>query len=84
MSALAQVRLTDREWDELRATMRVLHIDSTSDALREAIRMLRREAAERSAAHEISSFYGGDPAPVPDGVLPVTREDLEAADRAEF
>lgn len=84
MSKVAQVRLNDDEWEELREAMRFLRISSTSDALREAIRALRRQTTELAAASEITEFYRGRLAPAPDGVLPVTQEDLDAADRAEF
>lgn len=39
-------------------------------------------SVEQSAAKNIREFYGGKPAPVPDGVVPVTQEDLDVADAA--
>jgi hypothetical protein len=57
-----------------------LHLSSTSDALREGIRLLTREASEVEAAEHIRHFYGGRTAPVPEGVVPATEEELAAAD----
>lgn len=64
--------------------MRRLNLPSTSDALREGLRLLSREAAEVGAAEEIRAFYEGDPAPLPTGVAPVTDADLRAADEAQW
>ncbi|GAA3871973.1 hypothetical protein [Streptomyces sedi] len=77
---LAQVRLQADEVEALQQAMRTLNLGSTSDALREGLHLLVREAAEAGAAAEIRSFYGGRPAPLPDGVLPPTEEELRAAD----
>lgn len=60
--------------------MQQLHLSSTSEALREGIRLLTREAAEVAAAEDIRRFYGGRAAPVPEGVVPATDEELAAAD----
>jgi hypothetical protein len=74
------VRLQADEMAELRDVMRQLSLTTTSDALREGIRLLVNEAREIAAAHEIQNFYGGEPAPLPDGVVPATQEELAAAD----
>ena len=79
-SSVAQVRLQADEMAELRDVMRQLSLTTTSDALREGIRLLVNEAREIAAAHEIQNFYGGGPAPLPDGVVPATPEELAAAD----
>jgi hypothetical protein len=68
----------------LHEVMRQLHLPSTSEALREGIRLLIREATEVAAAEEIRRFYGDKPAPVPEGVVPATKEDLAAADAAQW
>jgi hypothetical protein len=81
-SQVAQVRLQADEMAALQTVMTQLRLSSTSEALREGIRLLIREASELSAAEEISHFYGGALAPVPDGVIPATEEDLKAADAA--
>jgi hypothetical protein len=62
--------------------MAQLNLHSTSEALREGLRLLIRTAAEMRAATEIRTFYNGETAPVPEGVTPLTQEELEAADRA--
>lgn len=83
-TSLAQVRLNNEEWHDLRETMTNLGLSSTSQALREALRLLHREARHQAMADDIEQYYGGEQAPVPDGVLPVSDADLEAADRAEW
>jgi hypothetical protein len=80
----AQVRLRADEAASLDHTMQVLHIPSTSEALREGLRLLHREAAETRAADNIRAFYQGQPAPLPEGVMPVDEADLRAADEAEW
>lgn len=72
------------EFAALHDVMRRLELPSTSEALREGLRLLVREAAEISAAEEIQSFYGGRPAPLPDGVAEATEEELAAADAAQW
>ena len=79
-SSVAQVRLQADEMVELRDVMRQLSLTTTSEALREGIRLLVNEAREIAAAQEIQNFYGGEPAPLPDGVVPATQEELAAAD----
>lgn len=83
-SSVAQVRLQADELVELRDAMRQLGLTTTSDALREGIRLLAREAREITAAEEIRRFYGGEPAPLPDGVVPATEEELAAADSEQW
>ncbi len=68
----------------LHQVMNQLRLSSTSEALREGIRLLIREASELAAAEQISRFYGGAMAPVPDGVIRATEEDLAAADAAQW
>jgi Arc/MetJ-type ribon-helix-helix transcriptional regulator len=60
--------------------MQQLHLSSTSEALREGIRLLTKEAAEVAASEDIRRFYGGRTAPLPEGVVPATDEELAAAD----
>ncbi len=81
---LAQVRLRADETAAMQLAMARLNLSSTSDALREGLRLLSQEAVEVAAAQEIQVFYGGEPAPVPDGVAPVSEADLAAADEAEW
>jgi Arc/MetJ-type ribon-helix-helix transcriptional regulator len=68
----------------LREVMDQLDLPSTSEALREGIRLLIREAAELAAAEEIRRFYGDQPVPLPDGVVPATEEELAAADAEQW
>jgi hypothetical protein len=82
--SIAQVRLGRNEWVELRETMKVLGLSSTSQALREALRLLHREARREAMAEGIERYYHGEPAPAPEGALPVSDADIEAADRSEW
>ncbi|MEU6356417.1 hypothetical protein ABZ896_45115 [Streptomyces sp. NPDC047072] len=81
---VAQVRLRPDEMADLRLVMQSLNLSSVSDALREGLRLLSREAAEVAAVEEIRTFYKGAPAPTPAGVLPATAEELAAADEIEW
>ena len=83
-SEIVQVRLQTDEAAALRGVMRALNLSSTSDALREGIRLLIREAGDIAAANEIATFYGSAAAPLPDGVIEATEEELAAADAAEW
>ncbi len=83
-SQVAQVRLQAEEMAALQDVMRQLQLPSTSEALREGIRLLIREASELAAAEKIRHFYDDVPAPVPDGVVQATEEDLAAADTAQW
>jgi hypothetical protein len=83
-SRLAQVRLRADEVETLQETMRVLHLDSTSDALREGLRLLARESAETAAAEQLHAHYGGQPAPLPDAVSAPSEDELQAADEYEW
>jgi hypothetical protein len=64
--------------------MRQLDLSTTSDALREGIRLLVREAGEIAAAQEIREFYGGAQAPLPEGVEGVTQDELDAVDATQW
>lgn len=81
---VAQVRLRPDEMADLRLVMQSLDLPSVSDALREGLRLLSREAAEVAASEEIRSFYQGTSAPTPAGVLPATAEELAAGDEIEW
>ncbi|MEC4017227.1 hypothetical protein [Streptomyces sp. H27-D2] len=83
-SKLAQVRLRPDEMAALHEVMQTLNLGSTSDALREGLRLLVREAAEVAASEEIRDFYQGATAPTPDGVVPASEEELAAADEADW
>lgn len=79
-SRLAQVRLRDDEMQALEQVMRTLDLASTSDALREGLKLLTREAAEVGAAEEIRAFYREQHAPLPEGVVEPSDSELAAAD----
>jgi len=81
---VAQVRLQADEMAALQEVMHQLRLPSTSEALREGIRLLIREASELAAAEKIRRFYGDVPAPTPDGVVRATEEDLAAADTMQW
>ncbi len=48
----------------------VLGLNGASEVVREGLRLLHRHAREMEAAAEIDAFYGGQPAPLPAGVVP--------------
>ncbi|MEU4272313.1 hypothetical protein [Streptomyces sp. NPDC026092] len=83
-SRLAQVRLRGDEMQALQEVMRTLHLNSTSDALREGLRLLAREAAEVGAAEEIRAFYQEQAVPLPDGVVEPSDAELAAADEMQW
>ncbi|GAA3936817.1 hypothetical protein GCM10022244_51660 [Streptomyces gulbargensis] len=83
-SRLAQVRLRGDEMQALQEVMRTLRLGSTSDALREGLRLLAREAAEVGAAEEVRVFYRGRAAPLPEGVVEPSDAELAAADETEW
>jgi hypothetical protein len=76
----AQLRLRDDEALWLAHSMQVLHLETKSDALREALRLLHRYATEVEAEEEIRNFYNGKLAPLPVGVVPFNEQ--EAAEAA--
>jgi hypothetical protein len=47
-----------------------LGLEGTSALVREGLRLLHQRARELAAAAEYEEFYGGQPAPLPDGVIP--------------
>lgn len=81
---MAQVRLRSDEMAALREVMRALNLSSMSDALREGLRLLAREAAEVTAAEQIRAFYDGAQVPLPDAVAAPTADELVAADNAQW
>ena len=83
-TSVAQVRLRPDELADLQRVMQTLKLHSLSDALREGLRLLSREATEVAASQEIRDFYQGTPAPTPAGVLPATADELAAADETEW
>ncbi|GAA1926933.1 hypothetical protein GCM10009716_38750 [Streptomyces sodiiphilus] len=83
-TSVAQVRLRPDELAELEQVMQTLDLHSLSDALREGLRLLSREATEVAAAQEIRDFYQEGRAPTPAGVLPVTADELAATDEIEW
>jgi hypothetical protein len=83
-SQVAQVRLQADEVAALQDAMQQLRLPSTSEALREGIRLLIHEASELAAAETIRRFYGDTVPPLPDGVVGATEEDLAAADAEQW
>jgi hypothetical protein len=81
--AQAQVRLTQREWEDLVETMTLLRLESTSDALREGLRLLHHEAKAEAMARNISQYYRGSAPPLEGDPVP-TFEELTAADSSEW
>ncbi|MGW5973340.1 hypothetical protein [Streptomyces sp. NPDC055186] len=83
-TSVVQVRLRPDEMADLQQVMQTLQLHSLSDALREGLRLLSREATEVAAAQEIRDFYHGTQAPTPEGVAPATPDELAAADETEW
>ncbi len=83
-TSVAQVRLRPDELADLHQVMRTLQLGSLSEALREGLRLLSREAAEVAASQEIRDFYERAQAPTPEGVRPATEDELAAADETEW
>lgn len=81
---IAQVRLQPDEVAALETVVQRLKLSSTSEALREGLRLLVREAAEVQAAEEIRTFYEGEQVPLPYGVVPATEAELRAADETRW
>jgi hypothetical protein len=48
----------------------VLGLHGASEVVREGLRLVHQRAREMAAAAEYDDFYGGRPAPLPDGVIP--------------
>jgi hypothetical protein len=80
----AQVRLSAQDWADLREAMRILDLETASEALGEAIRLLHRVARQIHAAQSIAEFYADAEPPLPVTEVLVTEVDLAAADRAEW
>ncbi|MFE1325157.1 hypothetical protein [Streptomyces sp. NPDC058741] len=83
-TSVAQVRLRPDEMADLQQVMQTLRLHSLSDALREGLRLLFREAAEVAASRDIRDVYRGAQAPAPEGVVPATAEEPAAADETEW
>ncbi len=60
-------RLPAEEAEQTTADAEYLGLDRT-ETVRRALRLLHREVEAQRAAQEISDFYGGDEAPLPDGL----------------
>lgn len=82
--AVAQVRLSSDEWETVYEVMDSHGIASISDAIREALKLLKNELRQEAMAKEIEDYYQGKPAPSPEGDPPVTQAELDEADKAEF
>ena len=46
----------------------VLGLDSASALVREGLRLVHKQARELAMAKEYDEYYGGEPAPLPEGV----------------
>ncbi|HEY5357430.1 MAG TPA: hypothetical protein VIJ82_07020 [Streptosporangiaceae bacterium] len=51
-----------------------LGLEGISALVREGLLLLHRRARELTAAAEYGKFYGGQPAPLPDGVIPANAD----------
>lgn len=49
----------------------VLGLNGTSALVREGLRLVHKQARELAMAREYDEFYGGEPAPLPEGVAAV-------------
>lgn len=59
-----QARVDARFARELESDAAVLGLQSTSDLVREGLRLVHRQAGELAMAASYEKFYGGSPAPV--------------------
>lgn len=50
--------------EKLDESIRVLGLDSTSDAVREGLLLLHRRAVQVQLSQSYDDFYGGEPAPL--------------------
>jgi hypothetical protein len=56
------------------ARRQLLGLDGTSALVREGLRLVHKRARELAMAKEYDRFYGGEPAPVPEGVAAIWNE----------
>ena len=63
-SKLVQARISAAEASILERTIATLGLDSSSDALREGLRLLDIHAQETEAAQQMSELYGDQAAPL--------------------
>jgi hypothetical protein len=47
-----------------------LGLAGVSEVVREGLRLVHKRAREMTVAAQYDEFYGGQPAPLPDGVMP--------------
>ncbi|WP_232838645.1 hypothetical protein [Streptomyces geranii] len=78
------MRLRPDELADLQQVVRTLQLHSLSDALREGLRLLSREATEVAASQEIREFHQCAQAPTTAGVPAATEAELAAADETEW
>lgn len=67
-SEIWQARIPSQLARELEKDAEVLGLEGRSEIVREALARLHKVAAAQRMADEIDKYYGGEQAPLPDGV----------------
>ncbi len=76
-SEVWQARVTHDLSAELVEDMTVLGLESKTDAVRAALVLLHRHAAELRMAESVGNYYGGNKPPLPTGVVPFDPSEIE-------
>ncbi len=67
-SEIWQARIPAQLARDLEKDAEVLGLEGRSEIVREALSRLHRQAQQERMAVEIAEYYGGEQAPLPDGV----------------
>ncbi|PZF82813.1 ribbon-helix-helix protein, CopG family [Jiangella anatolica] len=67
-SEIWQARIPAQLARDLEKDAEVLGLEGRSEIVREALTRLHRQALQERMAVEIADYYGGEQAPLPDGV----------------
>jgi hypothetical protein len=65
-----QARIESGLAEQLRADAEVLGLDSRTDIVKAALRLLHRQASEEHMGQSVEDFYGDSTPPLPIGVVP--------------
>jgi len=76
-SEVWRARVTHELSAELVEDMTVLGLDSKTEAVRAALALLHRHAAEVRMAQGVRDYYGGQEVPLPTGVVPFDPSEIE-------
>ncbi|WP_305785836.1 hypothetical protein [Symbioplanes lichenis] len=79
-SEVWQARVTHELSAKLVEDMAVLGLDNKTEAVRTALELLHRHAAEIRMAEGVRIYYGGQTPPLPTGVIPFDPSEIEDDD----